>query len=158
MRADLVFRRGAVFHARGRRSTDTVAVIGDRIAAIGADADDLVGPATDVVDLTGRLLVPGFQDAHVHPVGGGIERLTCDLTPYKTEADYLEAVAAYANANPDLEWIVGGGWSLSSFPGGLPRRERLDEVVGNRAVYLANRDHHDAWVSSRALELAGDRP
>ncbi|HSS67969.1 MAG TPA: amidohydrolase [Nocardioidaceae bacterium] len=155
MRADLVFRGGSVFHALGRRSTDTVAVIGGRIAAIGADADDLVGPATDVVDLTGRLLVPGFQDAHVHPVSGGIERLTCDLTPYTTEAGYLEAIAAYANANPDLEWIVGGGWSLSSFPGGLPRRERLDEIVGNRAVYLPNRDHHDAWVSSRALELAG---
>jgi len=154
-RADLVFRGGSVFHARGRRSTDSVAVVEGRIAALGADADELVGASTDVVDLTGRMLVPGFQDAHVHPVQGGLERLTCDLTPYDTEAEYLEAVGAYARANPDLEWINGGGWSMSAFPGGLPRRERLDDVVGDRAVHLANRDHHGAWVSSRALALAG---
>jgi predicted amidohydrolase YtcJ len=157
MRADLVFRGGSVFHSRGRISQDTVAVVDGRIAAIGSDADELVGPATAVVDLTGRMLVPGFQDAHVHPVQGGLERLTCDLTPYHTEAEYLEAIAAYATANPDLEWINGGGWSMAAFPGGLPCRESLDRVVGDRAVHLANRDHHDAWVSSRALELAGIR-
>jgi predicted amidohydrolase YtcJ len=155
MRADIVFRGGAVFHAYGRRSGDSVAVVDGRIAAIGSEADDLVGPATDVVDLTGRLLVPGFQDAHIHPVEGGLERLACDLTPYRTEAEYLEAVGAYARAHPDLEWIDGGGWSMAAFAGGLPRRERLDDVVGDRAVYLPNRDHHGAWVSSRALELAG---
>jgi predicted amidohydrolase YtcJ len=155
MRADVVFRGGSVFHAKGHRSTDSVAVAGGRIAAIGVEADELVGPATEVVDLAGRLLVPGFQDAHVHPVGGGIERLTCDLSPYDTEAGCLEAVGAYAKANPDREFIVGGGWSMASFPGGLPRRERLDEVVADRPVYLANRDHHGAWVNTRALELAG---
>jgi hypothetical protein len=155
IRADLVFRGGPVFHARDRRSRDAVAVVDGRIAAIGRDADDLVGPATDVVDLTGRMLVPGFQDAHVHPVQGGIERLACDLTPYHKEADYLDAIGSYARANPDLEWILGGGWSMAAFPGGLPRRERLDEVVGDRPVYVPNRDHHGAWVSSRALELAG---
>jgi predicted amidohydrolase YtcJ len=154
-RADIVFRGGSVFHALGRRSQDAIAVVDGRIAAIGAEAHDLVGPATDVVDLSGRLLVPGFQDAHVHPVQGGLERLTCDLTPYATEPEYLDAIGAYAQANPDLEWIGGGGWSMSAFPGGLPRRERLDEVVGDRAVYIPNRDHHGAWVSSRALELAG---
>jgi predicted amidohydrolase YtcJ len=155
MRADLVFRGGSVFHAKGRRSTDSVAVAGGRIAAVGSDADDLVGPATEIVDLAGRLLVPGFQDAHVHPVQGGIERLTCDLTPYHSEAEYLEVIGAYATAHPELAWINGGGWSMAAFPGGLPRRERLDEVVGDRPVHLANRDHHDAWVSTRALELAG---
>jgi predicted amidohydrolase YtcJ len=155
VRAETVFRGGSVFHARGRMSTDAVAVVGGRIAAIGAAADELVGPATDIVDLTGRMLVPGFQDAHVHPVQGGLERLTCDLTPYRTEAEYLEVIGAYARAHPDLAWINGGGWSMSAFPGGLPRRERLDEVVGDRPVHLANRDHHDAWVSSRALALAG---
>jgi predicted amidohydrolase YtcJ len=154
-RADIVFRGGTVFHARGQRSGHSVAVVDGRIAAIGSDADDLVGPATDVVDLTGRLLVPGFQDAHIHPVEGGLERLACDLTPYRTEREYLEAIGAYARAHPDLEWIDGGGWSMAAFAGGLPRRERLDEVVGDRAVYLPNRDHHGAWVSSRALELAG---
>jgi predicted amidohydrolase YtcJ len=155
MRADTVFRGGTMFHAHGRRSSDSVAVVDGRIAAIGSDADDLIGPVTDVVDLTGRLLVPGFQDAHIHPVEGGLGRLACDLSPYRTEPEYLEAIGAYARAHPDLEWIHGAGWSMAAFPGGLPRRERLDEVVGDRAVYLPNRDHHGAWVSTRALELAG---
>src|SRR4051812_50206086 len=134
MRADLVFRGGSVFHAKGRRSTDSVAVVDGRIAAIGADADDLVGPATEVVDTTGRLLVPGFQDAHVHPVQGGLERLTCDLTPYHTEAEYLEAIAEYAAAHPELEWISGGGWGMAGLPRGGPRCGGPPPGGGDRPV------------------------
>jgi hypothetical protein len=155
MAADLVFRGGPVFHRAGQRTTDSVAVVDGRIAAIGTDADDMVGPETEIVELAGRMLVPGFQDAHVHPVHGGMERRACDLTPCNGESEYLDAIGRYADAHPALEWLTGGGWSLADFPGGLPRREALDAVVGDRAVYLPNRDHHGAWVSSRALALAG---
>ena len=64
-------------------------------------------------------------------------------------------IAAYAAAHPDLEWIEGGGWSLADFPGGVPRREDLDRIVPDRPVFLPNRDGHDAWVNSAALERAG---
>ena len=155
MHADLLFTNGPVLTPEGRTAT-AVAVTGDRITAVGhAEVRDLAGPGTQVVDLAGRLLLPGFQDAHVHPVPAGLELTQCDLTGAKTAQDTLGAVRAYAEAHPEREWITGGGWSMEAFEGGTPTRELLDSVVPDRPVYLPNRDHHGAWVNSRALELAG---
>ncbi|XUL86154.1 amidohydrolase [Streptomyces galilaeus] len=155
MHADLLFTNGPVLTPEGRTAT-AVAVTGDRITAVGhAEVRDLAGPGTQVVDLAGRLLLPGFQDAHVHPVPAGLELTQCDLTGTKTAADTLAAVRAYADAHPEREWITGGGWSMEAFEGGTPTKELLDSVVPDRPVYLPNRDHHGAWVNSRALELAG---
>ncbi|SDS10400.1 amidohydrolase [Actinoplanes derwentensis] len=152
--ADLIFSGGPVFSA-GAGPATAVAVRGGRIAAVGDDLREFRGPRTEVVDLAGRLLLPGFQDAHVHAVMGGTELNQCDLTETTDLDEYLRRIAAYAAAHPDAQWIVGGGWSLESFPGGVPGRELLDRVVPDRPVYLINRDHHGAWVNSRALELAG---
>ncbi|SEC64138.1 hypothetical protein SAMN05216489_01243 [Streptomyces sp. 3213] len=155
MHADLLFTNGSVLTPEGRTAT-AVAVTGDRITAVGHDeVHDLAGPGTQVVDLAGRLLLPGFQDAHVHPVPAGLELTQCDLTGAKTAADTLAAVRAYADAHPWREWITGGGWSMEAFEGGTPTKELLDSVVADRPVYLPNRDHHGAWVNSRALKLAG---
>ncbi|MEU1200648.1 amidohydrolase [Streptomyces sp. NPDC005813] len=155
MHADLLFTGGPVLTPEGRTAT-AVAVTGDRITAVGnAEVHDLAGPGTEVVDLAGRLLLPGFQDAHVHPVPAGLELAQCDLTGAKTAEETLAAVRAYAAAHPDREWITGGGWSMEAFEGGTPTRQLLDAVVPDRPVYLPNRDHHGAWVNSRALELAG---
>ncbi|MET7572792.1 amidohydrolase [Streptomyces sp. NPDC005492] len=155
MHADLLFTNGPVLTPEGRTAT-AVAVTGDRITAVGHDeVHDLAGPGTQVVDLAGRLLLPGFQDAHVHPVPAGLELTQCDLTRAKTAEDTLAAVRAYADAHPEREWITGGGWSMEAFEGGTPTKELLDSVVPDRPVYLPNRDHHGAWVNSRALELAG---
>ncbi|MFE9554766.1 amidohydrolase [Streptomyces sp. NPDC006692] len=155
--ADLVFTGGPVLTLDAARSrATTVAVTGERITAVGHDeVRELIGPKTEVVDLAGKLLIPGFQDAHVHPVSAGIELARCDLTGARTEADTLAAVRTYADAHPDQEWITGGGWSMEAFDGGSPTRELLDRVVPDRPVYLPNRDHHGAWVNSRALALAG---
>ena len=81
--------------------------------------------------------------------------LRCDLAGERTREGCRTVVARYATANPDLDWILGGGWSMEAFPGGCPTAADLDDVAGGRPVYLPNRDHHSAWVSSRALELAG---
>ncbi|HET8927988.1 MAG TPA: amidohydrolase, partial [Microbacterium sp.] len=116
---------------------------------------ELIGSETEVVDLAGRMLVPGFQDAHVHPVMGGIGLLSCNLHDAETETEYLDIIAVYAAANPDAPWITGGGWAMSAFPGGTPTAASLDRVVADRPVFLPNRDGHGAWVNSRALELAG---
>ncbi|MEX0173330.1 amidohydrolase [Streptomyces sp. LMG1-1-1.1] len=155
--ADLVFTRGPVFTADPARTRATsLAVVGDRIAAVGHDeVRDLIGPGTEVVDLTGKLLLPGFQDAHIHAVGGGKELAECDLTGTVGVAEYLERIREYADAHPEQAWITGGGWSMESFDGGLPTRQLLDSVVPDRPVLLSNRDHHGAWANSRALELAG---
>ncbi|MEU2060510.1 amidohydrolase [Streptomyces sp. NPDC013455] len=155
MRADLLFTGGPVLTPGGRTAT-AVAVAAGRVLAVGGEElRDLAGPGTDVVDLDGRLLLPGFQDAHVHPVPAGLEMTRCDLTGTATAEETVAAVRAYADAHPEQEWILGGGWSMEAFAGGTPARELLDAVVPDRPVYLPNRDHHGAWVNSRALELAG---
>ncbi|MET7494561.1 amidohydrolase [Streptomyces sp900116325] len=155
--ADLVLTGGPVLTMDSARSrATTVAVTGDRITAVGHDeVRELIGPKTEVVDLAGRLLVPGFQDAHIHPVTAGLELAQFNLTDFRTAADTLAAVRAYADSHPDQEWITGGGWSMEAFDGGSPTRDRLDTVVPDRPVFLVNRDHHGAWVNTRALTLAG---
>ncbi|WP_043268266.1 amidohydrolase [Streptomyces sp. CT34] len=156
--ADLVFRGGPVHTVDPARSrASAVAVRDERIVAVGPDdlVGDLLGPRTEVVDLRGRLLVPGFQDAHVHPVSGGLELGQCDLSAADTAAACRELIARYAAAHPEAPWITGGGWSLEAFPGGMPTREFLDAVVADRPVFLVNRDHHGGWANSRALERAG---
>ncbi|MCX5107439.1 amidohydrolase [Streptomyces sp. NBC_00378] len=155
--ADLVFTRGPVFTADPARTRATsLAVTGDRITAVGHDEVlELIGPGTEVVDLRGKLLLPGFQDAHIHAVSGGSELAECDLSGTVGVGEYLERIRSYADAHPDRAWITGSGWSMESFDGGLPTRQLLDSVVPDRPVLLSNRDHHGAWANTRALELAG---
>jgi predicted amidohydrolase YtcJ len=156
--ADLVFRGGAVYTVDLPRTwAQAVAVKGGRIVSVGTDQSvaDLIGPKTEVHDLHGRMLLPGFQDAHVHPPSGGLEMLECNLNEAYTREGYERIVADYASEHPDVEWIRGGGWSMDSFPGGTPTKEVLDRIVPDRPVYLPNRDGHGAWVNSRAMELAG---
>ncbi|MFF0622548.1 amidohydrolase [Streptomyces sp. NPDC004296] len=156
-KADLVFTNGPIHTSDPARTrASSLAVTGERITAVGHDdVRELIGPGTEVVDLTGKLLLPGFQDAHIHAVFGGLELAECDLTGTVGVDEYLSRVRGFADAHPERAWITGGGWSLESFAGGLPTRQLLDSVVPDRPVYLPNRDHHGAWVNTRALELAG---
>jgi predicted amidohydrolase YtcJ len=168
--ADLVFTGGAVYTPDpadpGRRRVaaagpgpQAVAVLGDRIVAVGGADDtgitELIGPQTEVVDLRGRALLPGFQDAHVHPSWAGVTLMGCSLIGAASLDDALARISAYAARLDDKEWISGSGWRMEWFERGTPSRELLDQVVGGRPVYLTNRDGHGAWVSSRALEIAG---
>ena len=156
--AELVLRGGHAYLVDAARSwADAVAVAGGRIVAVGTDAEmsELIGPRTEVIELAGRMLLPGFTDAHVHASAGGLERIRCDLSGAHSLGGYLAAVRRYAERNPAATWITGGGWSMDVFPGGVPGKEDLDRVVPGRPVFLANRDHHAAWVNSRALALAG---
>lgn len=155
---DLVFVGGTYFTAGMERSAPGgVAVQDGTITHVGTDEEvrRLVGPATTVVDLAGGLLLPGFQDAHAHPLLAGVGLLRCDLHEATSAQDCLERVAAYAAAHPDEEWILGGGWSMEFFEGGTPTRQALDAVVADRPVCLTNRDGHGVWVNTRALTLAG---
>ena len=134
-----------------------IAIAAERVTGLGTDRDVLAfrGRRTRVVDLRGRTVTPGFTDAHTHPVSGGLRNFECDLDRFDDLEDHQAAVAAYAAAHPDLDWIVGDGWSMETFPGGIARREALDAVVPDRPVLLTNRDGHGAWVNTRALQLAG---
>ncbi|MFF4759810.1 amidohydrolase [Streptomyces sp. NPDC001292] len=156
-KADLVFTHGPVHTGDPARTrASSLAVTGERITAVGHDeVRELIGPRTEVVDLSGKLLLPGFQDAHIHAVYGGLELAECDLTGAVEVDEYLRRIREFADDHPESTWITGGGWSMESFEGGLPSRQLLDSVVPDRPVYLVNRDHHGAWANTRALELAG---
>ena len=156
--ADLVFVNGAVYTVdAARRWAQAVAVKDGRIAAVGTegDVDDLVGSTTEVIDLRGRMLLPGFQDAHVHPPASGVDMLQCELHDLWGLDAYRDRIREYAETHPDVEWILGGGWAMDVFPGGTPTKDVLDEIVPDRPVYLPNRDGHSGWVNSKALKIAG---
>ena len=156
--ADVILHGGRVHTVDESRPTaEAVAVRGGRIVAVGSDHDiqGLAGPRTRRIDLRGRTLLPGFQDAHVHTITSALDRLRCDLTVSDDAATYLELIRAYATAHPERPAILGGGWSMTAFPGGTPDRALLDAIVPDRPVALDNRDGHGTWVNSKAFELAG---
>lgn len=146
---------GTLFDGERHRGRGEVLVRDGRIDAVATGGERLAAPpGTRRVDLGGGLLLPGFTDAHVHTVQGGLERIRCDLSGGEAREDYLALVKAYADRH-DGPWILGGGWAMAAFPGGTPTAADLDTVVPDRPVLLPNRDHHGAWVNSRALALAG---
>jgi len=155
--ADLVFLGASVeTMLDGARPADAVAVRGGRILHVGVSADvrPLIGPETRAIELDGETLLPGFQDAHVHPIAGGMLSRSCDLHELTDAPAYLEAIAAYATAHPDRAWVAGGGWSLPAFARGEPDRSLLDAIVPDRPVVLESDDGHVAWVNSLALAVA----
>ncbi|SEB76107.1 hypothetical protein SAMN05428945_1087 [Streptomyces sp. 2224.1] len=155
--ADYVLTGARVRLGRGHWAR-AVAVRGGRIAAIGRDFSsirDLIGPHTRVIESSGGLVVPGFQDSHVHAPFAGLDRRRLSLHGIKGRSAYLEEIATYAQRHRANSWIVGGGWVAEHFPDGCPRKEDLDTVVPDRPVFLFNGDLHGAWLNSRALEVAG---
>jgi len=153
-----LFRGGTLFDGHRYVGRADVLVEDGRVVELRPGGFETVGSASssttvEVVDVEG-LLSPGFTDAHVHPIQGGLERLRCDLSELATREEYLAAIRAYAD-RVDAPWILGGGWAMPAFPGGTPLAADLDAVVPDRPVFLPNRDHHGAWVNSRALELVG---
>jgi predicted amidohydrolase YtcJ len=152
-----VFRAAAAFDGHRHRGPTDVWIEGGRIVWVdhgnGNPPRTTFGPPDNYVDAA--FLSPGFVDAHVHAVQGGLERIRCDLSGVTGRDGYLAAIATYAEEHPEVPWILGGGWAMAAFPGGTPTAGDLDRVVADRPVYLPNRDHHGAWVNSRALELAG---
>ena len=156
--ADLVLTGGHVHTVDpAKPRAEAVAVRGERIVAVGSAADiaELRRPRTRVIDLAGRLLLPGFQDAHIHPIFAGVDRLQCDLREARGRDGVLAAIRAYVAAHPDDEWVIGSGWSMADFENGTPLREDLDAIVPDRPAFFPNRDGHSAWVNTKALELAG---
>ena len=138
-------------------TSDALAISDGRIVALGDEhVRSLIGPRTEVLDRVGGLVVPGMQDCHIHAPPAARELLTIDLHELADgRPAYLAKIAAYCAANPDAEWITGGGWALEHFPETGPRRDDLDAVTGGRPAFLFNRDVHGAWVNSAALRIAG---
>lgn len=155
-KADTVFLDGAVYTMDpARPRAEAVAVQGKRIVYVGtsAGAKAWVGKGTKVVDLAGRMLLPGFIDAHVHPTAAHVTA-GADLQ-HDTPDEILAAARRWADANPDAPVVVGFGWRYVAFPPDGPTRAELDRVISDRPAFLVAIDGHGAWLNTKALEAAG---
>jgi predicted amidohydrolase YtcJ len=145
----------------GRPLAEALAAADGKVLAVGSRAEVTAAlekagkKPSRTVELAGRWVVPGFVDAHIHVLSGGLSFDRLDLAGKKTKAEILAAVAQYARSHPDKTWILGRGWSYQAFRPGLPGRADLDQVVPDRPVYLRSYDGHTAWANTRALDLAG---
>ena len=169
--ADVIFDGGAIYTADpgGRRlvrataadgsPASAVAVAQGAVVALGSQScesvAELAGPSTERIDVRGRALLPGFQDAHVHPAFAGVTMVGCNLIGAATLDEAVGRIEAYVAAHPDKEWISGSGWRMEWFARGTPSRHLLDRLTGGRPAFLLNRDGHGGWASTRALEIAG---
>jgi len=155
-KADYVFKNGAVYTMDPKApKAEAVAVTGKKISYVGdtKGAEAFVGKDTKVIDLKGKMLLPGFVESHIHPTlaifASGADLQTDSLD------EVLARVKAWADANPEAKVIRGFGWRYTLFPTTGPTKEVLDKLFPDRPVMLVAIDVHSAWVNSKALELAG---
>jgi predicted amidohydrolase YtcJ len=153
----LVLRNGRIWTGSASRPwAQAVALSGNKILAVGDDAmvARLAGPKTESIDLGGRLAIPGFNDAHIHFLGGARGLRQVDLTGVCTLEEMQRRVRDFAERNPSTEWITGSGWEYYCFPEGrLAHKEDLDAAVKDRPVFLSAYDGHSGWANSRALRI-----
>lgn len=151
-----IFRNGPIFVGNAARTWARAAAVSDgKIVAVGSDQDVRAGagPGAVEIDLDGHLLTAGFQDAHVHPMMGGLARMQCNLEEVRNLDAALEVIAEHARRATD-GWLLGGGWNYYWFEGGNPPATLLDAIT-DRPVYLGGADGHSGWANSAALDLAG---
>ena len=163
-KADLIFLHGNIYTGVKRSSqfavierVEALAVRGDRILATGSDQDivKLKGPKTQVIDLQGHFVMPGFNDAHLHLSSGGFEKLTVNLVGVKSLTEFRERIKKRVDAAESGEWITGGGWDETLWPVKTPpTRWDVDEVSGDHPVFLQRVDGHIAVANTKALQLA----
>ena len=151
----------AIVHGKvwGRPPATAVAIDGDRIAAIGTDADvrALMHEDARVIDARGATILPAFNDAHLHFLMGSRGLSYLDLFGLQTQSEIELRIREFA-ALKSGGWLMGRGWFYSAFPGGMPTLELLDRLVPDQPAYMESFDTHCAWVNSRALEAAGISP
>lgn len=156
--ADLILRGGAVYTVDAARSwASTIGIRDGRIVYVGTDSlpPGLVGQATKVEDLGGKMVLPGFQDGHVHLIDAGVQLGECSLDDLRTEAAIADSIRACAAAHPDLAWVRGSGWQLPVFKNANPSKALLDRIIPDRPALFEAADGHSIWVNSKALALAG---
>lgn len=154
--ADRIFIDGKIWTADDARPrAQAMAVGGDKILAVGSDAEikAIATPDTAVIDLRGRLVIPGFQDSHLHFPGPSVNEV--DLHGVETLKDFQQRLSDFAKAHPSLPWITGHGWGYSAFPNQTVDKKYIDAVISDRPVYVNERDGHMGLANSKALQIAG---
>ena len=157
--ADLILTHGKIWTGNpGQPQAEAVAMIGSRIVAVGpaAEVRKWVGTRTEVIDLAGKLVVPGFNDAHVHFYTGGAHLASVKLRDAKSEAEFRERIRQFAAKLPHGRWILGGDWDHENWtPARLPTRQLIDEAAGDHPVFINRLDGHMSLANSLALQLGG---
>ena len=163
-KADVIFTHGNVYTGvpvmsafKAIKRAEAIAVRGDRIEAVGENAEilKLKGPDTQIVDLGGHFVMPGFNDAHAHLIDGGFEKMNVNLVGVKSLDEFRERIRAKLNTAAPGDWILGDGWDENLWPvRALPSRWDIDEITTDHPVFLGRVDGHIAVANSRALQLA----
>ncbi|MBL7858979.1 MAG: amidohydrolase [Cyclobacteriaceae bacterium] len=155
--ADLILLNGRVWLSESDSFAEAVAIQGTKILAVGTSADiqKLAGKNTTIIDVEGKLVAPGFNDAHIHFLSGSIGLSEVEIAEAKSLTEVIASIKAFAKNNPSKKWITGRGWQYTMFPGGMPTKEFLDTLQIDRPIYLRAYDGHSALANSKALELAG---
>ena len=156
--ADRIYLSGNIWTGvDGRPRAEALATRGSRILAVGTNSEirKLAGSSTQIIDLKGRFVVPGFIDAHLHFMGGALSLDKVDLVNTGNVSEIQRRIAAYVRSHPDAKWIAGRGWAFSDFPGAAPHRKALDAAVSDRPALMTDRDGHTVLCNSRALAAAG---
>lgn len=157
--ADLIIQNAKVWTVDKTPPTaEAVAVIGDRIVAVGSnkDVDAWRGPRTQVIDAEGKLLLPGFNDSHVHFVSGGMQLDSVQLTDVTSKEEFARRIGERAKITPKGEWILEGDWDETKWnPPVLPTKELIDPLTPNTPVFVSRHDGHMVLANSLALRLAG---
>src|SRR5258708_24058563 len=157
--ADLILTNGKIWTvSTAQPQAEAVACIASRIVAVGSSADirKWAGPKTQVIDLGGKLAVPGFNDAHVHFYAGGSHIASVQLRDAKSEAEFRERIHKFAATLPKGRWVLGGDWDHENWtPARLPTRQLIDEAAGDHPVFINRLDGHMSLANAIALKLAG---
>jgi predicted amidohydrolase YtcJ len=157
--ADLILTNGKVWTVNPNQpQAEAVACTGNRIVAVGSSASirKLAGPNTRTVDLAGKLVVPGFNDAHVHFYLGGTRLSSVQLRDARTEAEFSDRIRQFAAKLPPGRWILGGDWDHENWtPARLPTRQLIDGAAGNHPVFVNRLDGHMSLANTAALKTAG---
>jgi len=154
--ADKVFVNGKIWTGDEKSpQAEALAIRGDKILAVGSaeEVKKAAGADAILVDLHGRLVVPGFQDSHAHWPGSSVNEV--DLHGTETLKEFQTRLAEFAKAHPKLPWIMGHGWGYSAFPNQTVDKKYIDAVIADRPVYVTERDGHMGLANTKALQIAG---
>lgn len=159
LHADLLLLNGRIYTANPAQPwARAIAIRGERILAVGEEQviRSFQGPQTAVIDLGGRMAMPGIIDSHLHFLDGSLAMNQLNLDDAYTVAEIQRRVREFAAAHPERPWLLGRGWLYDAFkPSGLPIKGLLDAIVPDRPVVIECYDGHSVWVNSKALALAG---
>lgn len=157
--ADLIITNAKIWTVdKSLPTAQAVAVLGDRIVAVGSntEVDAWRAPHTHVIDAGGKLLLPGFNDAHVHFVSGGMQLDNIQLNDATTPEEFARRIGERARVTAKGEWIVGGNWDETKWnPPNMPTKELIDAVTPDTPVFVSRYDGHMGLANSVALRLAG---